>query len=46
VLAHDVSTVILGLRSKEEVDWAVQVADGFDELTPDEKQAYKFEAPA
>lgn len=42
VLAHDIDTVIPGLRSTEEVDWAVQAADSFDGLTQDEKEAYKF----
>lgn len=42
VLAHDVDTVIPGLRSKEEVDWSIQAADNFDGLTSDEKKAYKF----
>lgn len=27
---------------KEGVDWAVQVADDFDDLTPNEKEIYKF----
>jgi len=42
VLAHDIDTVIPGLRSKEEVDWAIQAADNFSVLTSDEKEAYKF----
>jgi hypothetical protein len=42
VLAHDVDTVIPGFRSKEEVDWALSVADHFRGLTSDEKRAYKF----
>jgi len=42
VLAHDISTVIPGFRSTEEIDYAVEVAENFKGLTPEEKKAYKF----
>jgi len=42
VLAHDIDTVIPGFRSTEEVDHALQVGDGFVELTTEEKSAYRF----
>jgi len=42
VLAHEISTVIPGLRSNEEVDYVVKVAEGFSELTEEEKAAYRF----
>ncbi|UCF59443.1 MAG: aldo/keto reductase [Candidatus Bathyarchaeota archaeon] len=43
VLAHNIDTVIPGLRSMEEVDYAVKVATSFRKLTLEEKKAYKFE---
>ena len=42
VLAHDVDTVVPGLRSAEEVDYVVEVAEDFSGLTDEEKIAYKF----
>lgn len=42
VLAHEVDTVIPGFRSTEEVDQAVKVGNSFDELTAEEKKAYRF----
>jgi predicted aldo/keto reductase-like oxidoreductase len=42
VLAHDVSTVIPGFRSVEEVDYAVETADNFKDLTPEEEESYGF----
>lgn len=42
VIAHDIDTVIPGLRSTEEVDYAVRVGNDFDGLTPEEKAAYRF----
>jgi hypothetical protein len=42
VLAHDIDTVIPGLRSTDEVDFAVHVADHFDGLSLEEKREYKF----
>ncbi len=42
VLAHNIHSVIPGFRSTEEVDCALKVADGFQGLTPEENQAYKF----
>jgi predicted aldo/keto reductase-like oxidoreductase len=42
VLAHDVSTVIPGLRSVEEVDYAVDTVDNFKGLSPEEKESYRF----
>ena len=42
VLAHDVDTVIPGLRSAEDADHVVKVAEGFSGLTDEEKKAYKF----
>jgi predicted aldo/keto reductase-like oxidoreductase len=42
VLAHDVSTVIPGFRSPEEVDYAIETADNFKDLTPEEKKTYGF----
>ncbi len=42
VLAHDIATVIPGIRSVEEVDYVVKVAKAFKGLTVDEKVAYKF----
>jgi predicted aldo/keto reductase-like oxidoreductase len=41
-LAHDIDVVIPGLRSKEEVDWAVQVGENFKGLTSTEKKTYNF----
>jgi len=42
VLAHDIDTVIPGLRSMEELDYVVKVAENFSGLTPEEEKAYKF----
>ena len=42
VLAHDVDTVIPGLRSTEEVDYVLKVAEDSEGLTPEEQQACKF----
>jgi len=42
VLAHDINTVIPGLRSTEEVNYVVKVAEDFSELTDEEKATYKF----
>ncbi len=42
VLAHDIDTVIPGLRSTKQVDYVVEVAEDFKELTSKEKKAYKF----
>ena len=42
VLAHDIATVIPGLRSTEEVDHAVKVTGDFKGLTPKEKESYRF----
>jgi predicted aldo/keto reductase-like oxidoreductase len=42
VLAHDITTVIPGFRSAEEIDYAVDVANDFKELTPEEKLRYRF----
>jgi len=42
VLAHDIDTVIPGFRSKDEVDFALEVADHFQGLTLEEKRAYRF----
>ncbi len=42
VLAHDVDTIIPGLRSTDEIDHLVKVDENFKGLTPDEKKAYKF----
>lgn len=42
VLAHDIDTIIPGLRSTEQVDNAVKVGEAFESLTADEKQVYRF----
>jgi len=42
VLAHDIDTVIPGLRSTEEVDYIIKVAEDFSSLTNKEKTVYKF----
>jgi predicted aldo/keto reductase-like oxidoreductase len=42
VLAHDISTIIPGFGSSEEIDYAIKVADDFKGLTPKEKKTYKF----
>jgi len=42
VLAHDIDTVIPGLRSMEEVDYVAKVAENYKALTDQEKIAYKF----
>lgn len=42
VLAHDIDTVIPGLRSIKEVDYALEVGESFDGLSPEEKKNYRF----
>ncbi|MFQ6065464.1 MAG: aldo/keto reductase [Candidatus Bathyarchaeia archaeon] len=42
VLAHNIDVVIPGLRSKEQVDYVVRVADEFKDLTAEEKKDHKF----
>jgi len=42
VLAHDVATMVPGLRSPREVEYAVAVAERFRELTDREKEQYRF----
>ena len=42
VLAHDIDTIIPGLRSTEQVDYAVEVGEDFDRLTAEEKKVYRF----
>ena len=42
VLAHDIATVIPGFRSTAEIDYAVDVANNFKELAPEEKLRYRF----
>ena len=42
MLAHDIDTIIPGLRSTKEVDYVAKVAEGFKGLTDKEKVAYKF----
>jgi predicted aldo/keto reductase-like oxidoreductase len=42
VLAHEIDTVIPGLRSVKQVDYAVEVAEGFKGLSAEEKKAYSF----
>jgi len=42
VLAHEIDTVIPGFRSKDEVDFALDVADHFEGLTIDEKRTYRY----
>jgi len=42
VLAHDIDTVIPGLRSTEEIDYVSKVVENFGKLSSEEKAAYKF----
>jgi len=42
VLAHNIDTVIPGLRSIEEVDYVVKVAEDFSDVSPEEKETCKF----
>lgn len=42
VLAQDISTIIPGFSSIEEVEAAVKVTEGFDKLTDEEKKEYRF----
>ncbi|MDH5746485.1 MAG: 4Fe-4S dicluster domain-containing protein [Candidatus Bathyarchaeota archaeon] len=42
VLAHDMGTIIPGLRSTKEVDYVAKVAEDFKGLTDEEKIAYRF----
>jgi len=42
ILAQDISTIIPGFFSIEEVKAAVKVAEGFDGLTDEEKKEYRF----
>jgi predicted aldo/keto reductase-like oxidoreductase len=42
VLAHDIGTIVPGLRSTKEVDYVVKVAEDFRGLTDKEKIAYRF----
>ncbi len=42
VLAHDIDTVIPGLRSTEEIDYVAKVVENFRKLSSEEKAAYKF----
>jgi len=42
VLAHDIDTVIPGLRSVEEAQLAVEVAEGFKELSEEDKRLYRL----
>ncbi len=42
VIAHNISTTIPGLRSAEEVDYVVNVAENFDALTDEEKSTYRY----
>jgi len=42
VLAHDIDTVIPGMRSTEQVDYIIKVAEEFKSLTSEENKAYKF----
>ncbi len=42
VLAHDVDTVIPGLRSPQQVEYAVKAAEDFEGLTPEEKRDHRF----
>lgn len=41
VLAQDISTVALGLRSVEQVEWAAKVGEEFDGLTGEEKERFR-----
>lgn len=42
VLAQDVATTVPGLRSRQEVEYAVAVADKFRGLSKSEKKRYRF----
>ncbi len=42
VLAHKIDTTIPGLRSTEQVDYAVDVAEDFSGLTSEEEETYRF----
>jgi hypothetical protein len=42
VLAHDIGTVIPGLRSTEEIDYVTEVAEDFTSLTREERETYRF----
>lgn len=42
ILEHEIDTVIPGLRSIEEVDWAVNAAEDFKGLTEKEKKTMRF----
>lgn len=42
VLAHSISTVVPGLRSKKEVEMTVEIANNFSHLTDEEKANYRF----
>jgi len=42
VLAHNISTVVPGMRSKEEVEKTVEIANNFSYLTDEEKANYRF----
>ncbi|MCW3980266.1 MAG: aldo/keto reductase [Candidatus Bathyarchaeota archaeon] len=42
IFAHDIATVIPGIRSREEVDHIVKVACNFRRLTAEEKVDYRF----
>ncbi len=42
VLAHNIDAVIPGLRSAEQVDYVVKVAEEFKYLIPEEKKNYKL----
>ncbi len=43
VLAQDVSVVVTGMKSVEEVETAAQVGNDYRELTSDEKERYKVQ---
>lgn len=42
IFAHDIATVVPGIRSREEVDHIVKVASNFRRLTAKEKVDYRF----
>jgi len=42
VLAHEVDTVVAGIRSTEQIDYLVKVGEDFSGLTDQEKSAYRF----
>ena len=42
VLAHSVATVVPGMRSQEEVDYAVKTAERFSHLTSKERADHRF----